>query len=174
MEHLKSLIREVPDFPKPGILFYDITTLFADRWGLQQTLDILEKRYRYTPIDKIAGIESRGFILGTALADRLNCGFVAMRKKGKLPWKTVSQTYALEYGTDDLEVHIDAIEKGERVLIADDLLATGGTMEASAKLVEKLKGKVVGIVCIVELLGLKGRDKLRKYPFYSLLAYEGE
>ena len=174
MEQLKSLIREIPDFPKPGILFYDITTLFEDRWGLKKTLDLLESHYRYHPIDKIAGIESRGFVVGAALADRLNCGFVVIRKKGKLPWKTVSQTYQLEYGTDGLEVHIDAIQEKEKILIVDDLLATGGTLEASAKLVGKLKGEIVGMACIVELLGLNGREKLKAHFPYSLLTYEGE
>jgi adenine phosphoribosyltransferase len=139
---------------------------------MKQCLDLLEKEYRYTPIDKIAGIESRGFILGAALADRLDCGFVAIRKKGKLPWKTVSQSYQLEYGTDDLEIHVDAVEKGERILIVDDLLATGGTLEASAKLVEKLNGHIVGLACVIELLGLNGREKLGNYPLFSLVVYD--
>ena len=174
MDALKKMIREIPDFPKPGILFYDITTLFENRWGLKQCLDILEQHYQYQQIDKIAGIESRGFIVGAALADRLNCGFSVIRKKGKLPWKTISETYELEYGTDDLEMHIDAINPGERVLIVDDLLATGGTLEASAKLVKKLEGEIVGLACIVELLGLKGRTKLLEYDVHTLLTYEGE
>jgi len=174
MDALKKMIREIPDFPKPGILFYDITTLFENRWGLKQCLDILEAHYKYQQIDKIAGIESRGFIVGAALADRLNCGFSVIRKKGKLPWKTISETYELEYGTDDLEMHIDAIKPGERVLIVDDLLATGGTLEASAKLVKKLEGEIVGLTCIVELLGLNGRKKLSEYNVHTLLSYEGE
>jgi len=174
MEALKKMIREIPDFPKPGILFYDITTLFENRWGLKQCLDILEAHYRYQQIDKVVGIESRGFIVGAALADRLNCGFSVIRKKGKLPWKTISETYELEYGTDDLEMHVDAIKPGERVLIVDDLLATGGTLEASAKLIEKLEGEIIGVTCIVELLGLKGRKKLSKYNVHTILAYEGE
>ena len=173
MEELKKIIRNIPDFPKPGILFYDITTLFQDRWGLKRCLDLLEEFYRYQPLDKIAGIESRGFIVGAALADRLNCGFVLLRKKGKLPWKTVSETYELEYGTDELEIHVDAIKEGEKVLIMDDLLATGGTMVAAANLVRKVKGDVIGIGCVIELLGLKGRSKLGSTPFHSLVQYEG-
>ena len=111
MEQIKALIRNIPDFPKPGIQFKDVTTLFQDRWGFKKCLDMLEEHYRYQPIDKVAGIDSRGFILGAALADRLNCGFVTIRKKGKLPWKTISETYQLEYGTDDLEVHVDSVKK---------------------------------------------------------------
>ncbi len=174
MDALKKMIREIPDFPKPGILFYDITTLFENRWGLKQCLDILEQKYQYEQIDKIVGIESRGFILGAALADRLNCGFSVIRKKGKLPWKVISESYELEYGTDNLEMHIDAIKPGERVLIVDDLLATGGTLEASAKLVKKLEGEIVGLTCIVELLGLNGRKKLSEYNVHTVLSYEGE
>ncbi len=174
MEDLKSLIREIPDFPKPGILFYDLTTLFENPWGLKRTLNLLEERYRSSAVDKVAGIESRGFILGAALADRLNCGFVAIRKKGKLPWKTISQTYDLEYGTDDLEIHVDAVREKENILIVDDLLATGGTLQASVKLVERLKGKIVGVACVAELLGLNGRQKIEGYPLYSLLTYEGK
>lgn len=174
MDALKKMIREIPDFPKPGILFYDITTLFENRWGLKQCLDILETHYKYQQIDKIAGIESRGFIVGAALADRLNCGFSVIRKKGKLPWKTISETYELEYGTDDLEMHIDAVKPGERVLIVDDLLATGGTLEASVKLIKKLEGEIIGLTCIVELLGLNGRKKLSEYNVHTLLTYEGE
>ncbi|MBU3914244.1 adenine phosphoribosyltransferase [bacterium] len=172
MEQLKSMIRNIPDFPKPGIQFKDITTLFENRWGFKKCLDIFEEYYQYQPIDKIAGIESRGFILGAALADRLNCGFVLIRKKGKLPWKTVSESYELEYGTDELEIHVDSIKEGEKILIVDDLLATGGTLEASAKLIEKVKGDIVGLACIIELLGLNGRKKLEKYPFYSVLTYD--
>jgi adenine phosphoribosyltransferase len=172
MEELKKIIRNIPDFPKPGIQFKDVTTLFQDRWGLKRCLDLLEEHYKYQPIDKIAGIESRGFIVGAALADRLNCGFVLIRKKGKLPWDTVSETYELEYGTDELEIHVDAISQGERILIMDDLLATGGTLVAAANLVEKVKGEIVGLGCIIELLGLNGRSKLGAYPFHSLVEYD--
>ena len=167
------MIREIPDFPKPGILFYDITTLFENPQGLKRSLDLFEAYYRDHKIDKVAGVESRGFILGAALADRLGCGFVLIRKKGKLPWKTISQTYELEYGTDDLEIHVDAIKENEKILIVDDLLATGGTLDASAKLVKQLKGEIVGMTCIIELIGLKGRDKLSEYPLHTLLSYEG-
>jgi adenine phosphoribosyltransferase len=172
MEELKKLIRNIPDFPKPGIQFKDITTLFQNRWGMKQCLDILEEHYRYQPIDKIAGIEARGFIIGAALADRLNCGFVLIRKKGKLPWKTVIESYELEYGTGELEIHVDAIQEGENVLIMDDLLATGGTFEAAANLVKKVKGNIIGLGCIIELTGLNGRKKLASYPFHSLVSYD--
>lgn len=172
MEQIKSLIRNIPDFPKPGIQFKDITTLFEDRWGFKKCIDMFEEIYRYQPIDKIAGIDSRGFILGAALADRLNCGFVTVRKKGKLPWKTIEESYDLEYGSAAVEVHIDAIKEGERVLVVDDLLATGGTLEASVKLVERLKGEVVGIATIIELAGLNGQDKLKGYEFKTLISYD--
>lgn len=173
MEDLKKLIRNIPDFPKPGIVFYDITTLFKDRWGLKRCLDLLEEYYRYQPIDKVVGIESRGFIIGAAIADRLNCGFVLMRKKGKLPSETVSESYELEYGTDELEIHTDAIKEGENVLILDDLLATGGTLVAAANLVKKVKGNILGLGCIIELAGLNGREKLTEYPVNCLVTYEG-
>ncbi len=173
MEDLKKIIRSIPDFPKPGILFYDITTLFQDAQGLKRCLDLLEEQYKGKPIDKIAGIESRGFIVGAALADRLNCGFVMIRKKGKLPWDTVAETYELEYGTDELEIHVDAIKEGEKILVVDDLLATGGTLVAASNLIKKVKGEVFGIACVIELLGLKGRSKLSSYPFFSLVEYEG-
>ena len=172
MEEIKALIRNIPDFPKPGIQFKDVTTLFQDAKGLKRCFDLLADHYKDFKIDKIIGIESRGFILGAPLADRLNCGFVVIRKKGKLPWKTISVSYELEYGTDNLEIHEDAIQEGERVLIVDDLLATGGTLEAGIKLVEQLKGDIVGLTCVVELLGLNGRDKLKKYPLFSLVSYD--
>ncbi len=172
MEDLKKLIRNIPDFPKPGIQFYDITTLFQDSWGLKRCLDILEEQYKNKSIDKIAGIESRGFIVGAALADRLNCGFVLIRKKGKLPGETVSESYELEYGTDELEIHVDAIEENERVLILDDLLATGGTFEAATNLVKKVNGSIVGLGCVIELKGLNGRSKLGDYPFFSMISYD--
>lgn len=173
MDQIKSYIREVSDFPKPGINFYDITTLFQDRWGFKLCLDIIQEKFKYTAIDKVVGIESRGFILGSALADRLNCGFVVVRKKGKLPAETIAEDFELEYGTDTLEIHTDAIKEGERVLVIDDLLATGGTLEASAKLIEKVKGKIVGIGCIIELPDLKGREKLKGYDVHTLVTYEG-
>src|SRR3989339_182897 len=160
MEELKGFIRNIPDFPKKGIQFKDVTTLFQDRYGFQMCLDAFESILRYMPIDKVAGIESRGFVLGAALADRLKCGMVLVRKKGKLPGETIRQSYELEYGTDELEVHLGAVKPGERVLLVDDLLATGGTLEAAAKLIEKLGGKVESMACIIELTGLNGRKKL--------------
>ena len=172
MDELKKIIRNIPDFPKPGVQFKDVTTLFEDRWGLKRCLDLLEETYKYVPIDKIAGIESRGFIMGAALADRLNCGFVLIRKKGKLPGDTVTETYQLEYGTDELEIHVDTIKPNEKILIVDDLLATGGTFTAAINLVNKVKGDIVGLSCIIELLGLNGRAKLGDYPFHSLVTYD--
>ena len=172
MEDLKKLIRNIPDFPKPGIQFKDITTLFQDSWGLKRCLDILEEQYQGKSIDKIAGIESRGFVIGAALADRMNCGFVLIRKKGKLPGDTVSESYELEYGTDELEIHVDAIAENENILILDDLLATGGTFEAAANLVKKVNGNIVGLGCIIELTGLNGRSKLGTYPFFSMVSYD--
>ncbi|MCG8338952.1 MAG: adenine phosphoribosyltransferase [Proteobacteria bacterium] len=172
MEDLKKLIRNIPDFPKPGIQFKDITTLFQDSLGLKRCLDILEEQYKGKSIAKIAGIESRGFIIGAALADRLNCGFVLIRKKGKLPGETVSESYELEYGTDELEIHVDAIAENENILILDDLLATGGTFEAATNLVKKVNGNIVGLGCIIELTGLNGRSKLGGYPFFSMVSYD--
>lgn len=172
MEEIKKLIRNIPDFPKPGIQFKDITTLFNNRWGLKRCLDMFEDYFKYQPIDKIAGIESRGFVLGAALADRLNCGFVLIRKKGKLPGDVISESYELEYGTDELEIHSDAVHEGEKVLIIDDLLATGGTFVAAINLIKKVKGEIVGVACIIELLGLNGREKLAGYPFFSLVSYD--
>ncbi|MCP4296837.1 MAG: adenine phosphoribosyltransferase [Proteobacteria bacterium] len=172
MEQIKALIRNIPDFPKPGIQFKDVTTLFQDRWGFKKCLDMIEDHFRYQPIDKIAGIDSRGFILGAALADRLSCGFVTIRKKGKLPWKTISESYQLEYGTDNLELHVDAVSKGERVLIVDDLLATGGTLGAAIRLIERVEGEIVGISCVIELTGLNGAQKLGGYPLHSLIQYD--
>jgi len=171
MEELKSFIRNVPDFPKPGIQFKDVTTLFEDRYGFQMCLDAFESILRYMPFDKIAGVESRGFVLAAPMADRLNCGLVLIRKQGKLPGETISQSYDLEYGTDALEMHVGTVKPGERVLIMDDLLATGGTLEAAASLVRQLGGKVEAIACIIELIGLNGRDKLGDTPFITLLNY---
>ncbi len=171
MEKLKSYIRNVPDFPHEGIQFKDVSTLFQDPEGFSMALDGLVELYKGKKIDKIAGIESRGFILGAALADRLKIGFVMVRKKGKLPWDCISQSYDLEYGTDELEVHVDAIKEGDEVLVVDDLLATGGTLEAAGLLVEKLKGNVMSMGCIIELTGLPGRERLKKYDLQSLITY---
>ena len=172
MEHLKQIIREVPDFPKPGILFYDITTLLKDAAGFKTVIDALQAHYRDTRVDLVLGIEARGFIFAPALAYALGAGFIPVRKPNKLPAKTVRETYQLEYGTDSLEIHADAIQPGQNVLIVDDLLATGGTAAAVGRLVEKLGGKVAGFGFVVELDFLKGRDKLPGYDVFSLLRYD--
>jgi adenine phosphoribosyltransferase len=172
MEQLKKLIREVPDFPKPGILFYDITTLLKDSSGFKAVIDALRTRYQESKADVVLGIEARGFIFAPALAYALNAGFVPVRKPKKLPAKTVRQEYQLEYGTDSLEIHEDAIQPGQKVLIVDDLLATGGTAAAVAHLVERLGGKVIGLGFVVELDFLHGREKLAGRDVFSLLHYD--
>ncbi|MDA2914167.1 adenine phosphoribosyltransferase [Acidobacteriia bacterium AH_259_A11_L15] len=169
---LKKLIREVPDWPKPGILFYDITTLLKDPQGFRALIDNLYDHYHQRPVDVVAGIEARGFIFGPALAYRLGAGFVPVRKPNKLPAEKAREEYALEYGTDALEIHRDAIQKGQRVLICDDLLATGGTAAATTRLVKKLGGDVVGCGFALELSFLKGRDKLPGVDVFSLLQYD--
>jgi adenine phosphoribosyltransferase len=171
-DQLKHLIREVPDFPKPGILFYDITTLLKDKTGFATLIDKLAEHYIAQDVDLVLGMEARGFIFAPALAYRLNAGFVPVRKPGKLPAATVKYDYALEYGTNSLEIHKDAIQKGQRVLIVDDLLATGGTAEATAKLAASLGAKIAGLGFVVELEFLKGREKLRGYEVMSLLRYD--
>lgn len=171
-DHLKKLIREVPDFPKPGILFYDITTLLKDKVGFATLIDALSTHYMERDIDLILGIEARGFIFGPALAYRLNAGFVPVRKPRKLPAETAKVTYQLEYGSDSLEIHKDAIEPGQRVVIVDDLLATGGTCAATIQLVKSLKGTIAGLAFVVELDFLNGREKLRDYDVFSLLHYD--
>src|SRR5436853_7442203 len=169
---LKKLIREVPDFPKQGILFYDITTLLKDKLGFARLIDALSEHYIGKEIDLVLGMEARGFIFGPALAYRLNAGFVPVRKPGKLPAETEKVEYDLEYGSNALEVHKDAIEKGQRVLIVDDLLATGGTAQATAKLATTLGAQIAGLGFVVELDFLKGRDKLKPYDVFSLLRYD--
>src|SRR5712671_8163522 len=171
-EPLKKLIREVPDFPKKGILFYDITTLLKDKLGFAMLIDALSERYIDKDTDLVLGMEARGFIFGPALAYRLNTGFVPVRKPGKLPAATEKYDYALEYGTNTLEIHKDAIQKGQRVIIVDDLLATGGTAEATAKLAESLGGEIAGMGFVVELDFLNPRSKLKQYDVYSLLRYD--
>jgi adenine phosphoribosyltransferase len=171
-EPLKQLIRTVPDFPKPGILFYDITTLLKDKTGFAQLIDAFAAHYIGKDIDVVLGIEARGFIFGPALAYRLNAGFVPVRKPKKLPAPTAKVSYDLEYGTDSLEIHLDAIQPGQRVLIVDDLLATGGTMQATVQLVEKLGGEIVGIGFAIELDFLKGRTKFPNFEVFSLLHYD--
>jgi len=169
---LKKLIREVPDFPKKGILFYDITTLLKDKAGFARLIDALSETYIGKGIDLVLGMEARGFIFAPALAYRLNAGFVPVRKPGKLPAETVKVSYDLEYGSNELEVHKDAIGKGQRVLIVDDLLATGGTAAATAELASGLGAKIAGLAFVVELDFLKGREKLAKYDVFSLLHYD--
>jgi adenine phosphoribosyltransferase len=171
-ESLKKLIREVPDFPKPGILFYDITTLLKDKTGLATLIDKLSEHYVAQKVDLVLGMEARGFIFAPAVAYRLNAGFVPVRKPGKLPAATVKYDYALEYGKNTLEVHKDAIRKGDRVLIVDDLLATGGTAEATAKLAESLGAEIAGLGFVVELDFLNGREKLKGYDVMALLHYD--
>ena len=171
-DQLKRLIREVPDFPRKGILFYDITTLLKDKAGFATLVDRLSEHYLKQNIDLVLGMEARGFIFAPALAYRLNAGFVPVRKVGKLPAATVKFDYALEYGTNSLEMHKDAIQKGQRVLIVDDLLATGGTAEATAKLASMLGAEIAGLGFVVELDFLKGRKKLKGYNVMSLLHYE--
>jgi adenine phosphoribosyltransferase len=170
-EDLKKLIRAVPDFPKKGILFYDITTLLKDKRGFATLIDALAEHYFDQRVDLVLGIEARGFIFGPALAYRLNAGFVPVRKPKKLPAATASYTYQLEYGTDTLEIHRDAIEKDQRVIIVDDLLATGGTSHACAQLAELLSAQVVGLAFVVELTFLGGRSKLSGYDVFSLIQY---
>jgi adenine phosphoribosyltransferase len=171
MDALKQRIRHVPDFPKPGILFYDVTTLLKDSEGFQMAIDAMAAPYAGVDIDVIVGIESRGFIFGSALADRLKTGFAPVRKPGKLPSTTRRAAYELEYGTDTLEIHDDAFGHGHRVLIVDDLLATGGTAAATVGLVRELGGDVVGVQFLIELTGLKGRDRLRDEKIGVVLQY---
>ncbi len=170
---LLQLIRDVPDFPKPGIVYKDITPLLRSRDMLAMAVDCMAGPFRETTIDCVVGAESRGFIFGTALAGVLRAGFVPIRKPGKLPAATISETYALEYGTDTLEVHEDAIAPGDRVLLVDDLLATGGTMAACASLVTSLGGTIVGVSVLVELTFLNGRAKLEGHPVHSVLPFDG-
>jgi adenine phosphoribosyltransferase len=168
---LRDKVRDVPDFPKPGIVFKDLMPLVADAVYFKATIDRLEAIARPLEPDVILGAEARGFIFGGALADRLGCGFVPARKPGKLPWETVEATYELEYGTDSLQVHADALGKGSRVIVHDDVLATGGTARAKTELVEQLGGQVVGLLFVIELAFLHGRDKLEGYDVHSLITY---
>src|SRR5262245_42885341 len=169
---LKKLIRDIPDFPKPGVMFRDITPLLSDAGGLALAIELLANPFRGKNIDLVVGAESRGFIFGTAVACCLSAGFVLVRKPGKLPHAKVSKSYDLEYGKDTLEMHADAIVKGQRVLICDDVLATGGTMKACIELVEHLGGELVGVAVLIELAGLKGRSQLKDTRVHSVLKYE--
>lgn len=171
MEELKQYIRNIPDFPKKGILFRDITTLIGDKDKFKEVINTLADRYADKKIDVVLAVESRGFIFGGALAYKLGAGFVPVRKKGKLPYKTYKASYSLEYGEDTLEIHEDAIKPGERVLLIDDLLATGGTVGAVTELVKKLKGKIIEVALIIELEDLKGRSRLKDFPVYSMIQY---
>lgn len=173
-ESLLATIRSVPDFPKKGIVFRDITTLLKNATAFSSAVDMLYDRYKGSQVQKVVGIESRGFILGSVLAYRLGVGFVPIRKPGKLPAPTFRQDYALEYGTDAIEIHKDALARGERVLLHDDLLATGGTMGAACKLVEQLGGTIVGISFLIELSFMNGRKNLGSYDIFSLLNYDSE
>jgi len=170
-EDLKKRIRDIHDFPKKGIVFKDITPLLADPTALSMAVEFLTQPYRNAGIELVIGAESRGFIFATAVARNLSAGFVPIRKPGKLPSKTHAASYALEYGTDSLEIHLDAIHPGARVLMIDDLLATGGTMAACCNLVESLKGQIVGVAFLIELCFLKGREKLSKYPIHRVIEY---
>jgi adenine phosphoribosyltransferase len=171
MEDLKKYIREVPDFPKPGILYYDISTLLQHPLALRKTIDRFVWLFADQHVDKVVGIESRGFMFGSIVAYNLNAGFVPVRKPGKLPAHTIGEEYELEYGTDTLEIHSDAIDPGERVLIVDDLIAIGGTAAAAAKLVESVGGRVVGLGFVIELAFLEGRKRLEGYSVGSLIQY---
>jgi len=170
-KELRDLIRSIPDFPKKGILFRDITTLLKDGPGFKAAVQLMASHYRDSDIASIVCIEARGFILGSAMAYEMGCGIVPIRKPGKLPYETITQTYDLEYGTDSVEVHKDAIQKGERVLLVDDLLATGGTARAAADLIEKLGGEIVSCAFLIELADLNGRKLLDKYDIFSVITY---
>ena len=173
-EKLEDYVRTIPDFPEPGIMFRDITTILSDADGLKLAIDEMQKTLDGVDFDVIAGAESRGFIFGAAIAYNMHKPFILIRKKGKLPCETVEQSYDLEYGQATIEVHKDAVEPGQKVIIIDDLIATGGTVEAAAKLIEKLGGEVVKMVFLMELKGLNGREKLAKYDVASVISYEGK
>lgn len=175
MNDLKRLIRTIRDYPKPGITFRDVTTLLRDADGFEKAIIALAEPFENQNVDAVAGIEARGFILGGAVADRLGCGFIPIRKEGKLPWKTIGQEYTLEYGVDAIEIHEDAIRQGERILIVDDLIATGGTAEAAAKLIRRSGGEVVGAAFVIDLPDLGGLGKLEAIGVtcHALVAFEG-
>lgn len=173
-QDLLRKIRTVPDFPKKGIMFRDITTLISDECAFRQSIDLLAERYRNSGAQKVVSVESRGFIFGAPLAYVLHAGFVPIRKPGKLPAAVLRQEYSLEYGTDTIEIHTDAIKPGEKVILLDDLLATGGTIRAACDLVKRMGGQVVGLAFLIELSFLHGRDKLREYDIFSILQYDSE
>ncbi len=171
---LKDFVTTIPDFPKPGIMFRDVTTIVSSPVGLRMSIDQMVEQLKDIDFDLIAGSESRGFVFGTPVAYAMNKGFVLVRKKGKLPRETISEDYALEYGTATLEMHKDAVKPGQRIVIVDDLIATGGTTEAMVKMIERLGGTVVKICFVMELAGLGGRDRLKGYDVVSLISYEGK
>ncbi|MBI3872893.1 MAG: adenine phosphoribosyltransferase [candidate division Zixibacteria bacterium] len=173
-ESLKASIRDIPDYPKPGIVFKDITTLLKDKSAFRMAQQALTERYRSVPVDLVAAVEARGFIFGGALALTLGCGFIPLRKPGKLPAESLSEPYALEYGTDEIHMHRDAVLRDQRVLLIDDLLATGGTLSAAARLVEKAGGVVAGIGVVIELAFLEGRHRLRDYDVFAVVTYDSE
>lgn len=174
MKNIKDYIRTIPDFPQPGVQFRDITTIIQDADGLKLAVDTMTDLVKDLDFDVICGAESRGFIFGAPMAYNMHKPFVLIRKKGKLPGKTISQSYDLEYGSTEIEMHVDSFEKGSKVLIVDDLIATGGTTEAMIKLVEKLGGEVSGVCVLIELPDLKGREKIAGYKLFSAVSYEGE
>ena len=174
MKDLKGLIRSIPDFPKKGIVFRDITPLLSDADGLKQAVEAIAKKFKAAKPELVVGVEARGFIIGPAVALKLGAGFVPVRKPGKLPFKTKSASYKLEYGTDKVEIHADAVRPGQKVLMVDDLLATGGTMAATCKLVETMGGRIVGCAFLIELSFLNGRDKLKKHDIFTLIDYKSE
>ncbi|MFQ5694190.1 MAG: adenine phosphoribosyltransferase [Nitrospinota bacterium] len=171
MEDLKGMIRDIPDFPKKGVIFKDITTLLSNATAFATAIDLIGSRYIEKKVDLVVAAEARGFVFGAALAYKLNAGVIMIRKTGKLPHRTVKTLYELEYGTDELEIHEDSISEGNRVLVVDDLLATGGTAAAAADLVRKLRGEIIGLAFLVELCFLKGRDRLEDYDVFSLIQF---
>lgn len=173
MKKIEEYVRSIPDFPEPGVIFRDVTSILQDAQGLRLAIDLMQEKLKDIDFDVVAGTESRGFIFGVPIAYNMNKPFVPVRKKGKLPCETVSMEYSLEYGTAEIEMHKDAIKPGQKVVVIDDLIATGGTVEAAVKLIEKLGGEVVRIVFLMELAGLEGRKKLEGYDVESVICYEG-
>ena len=174
MKKIEEYVRSIPDFPEPGIIFRDVTSILQDPDGLKLSIDLIKEKLEGLDFDVIAGTESRGFIFGVPVAYNMHKAFVPVRKKGKLPCETVSREYALEYGTAAIEIHKDAIKPGQKVVVIDDLIATGGTIEAAVKLIEELGGEVVKVVFLMELAGLKGRERLKDYDVESVICYEGK
>jgi adenine phosphoribosyltransferase len=174
MKRLKESIRTVPNWPIQGVMFRDITTLLQDPGAFRESCDVLYNRYKDVEVDKIVGIDARGLVFGAVLAYKMNIGFVPVRKKGKLPYKTIQASYTLEYGESVVEMHEDSIARGEKIIIVDDLIATGGTIAAAAELVEKLGGEILELACVIELPDLKGREKVENYKLFSMMEFEGD